>query len=174
MADDSDQYRRYKSCLPAGPTRFWSCRPDSKVAGLGPTGRRKNGTLFRDLTHIASLGDRVNSQQLRHLALMGKLWVICHEDCGENRPVFWQLLLHISSMKTPRLRCSCTLLNPTTWGPGLKSMASMTRILHLSASKSKAPQKMGRWDGGNYRHVKMVMFALATSLCKWFTGLQPS
>ena len=45
VVDDSAQYRRYKSCLPAGPTRFWSCRPDSKVAGLGPTGRRKNRTL---------------------------------------------------------------------------------------------------------------------------------
>ena len=45
VVDDSAQYRRYKSCLPAGPTRFWSYRPDSKVAGLGPTGRRKNRTL---------------------------------------------------------------------------------------------------------------------------------
>ena len=105
---------------------------------------------------------------------MGKLWVTCPADCGENRPVFWQLLFHISSMKTPRLRCSCTLLSPTTWGPGLKSMASMTRIWRSSVSKSKAPQRMGRWEGGNYRHVKMVMFALATSLRKWFTGLQPS
>ena len=35
----------YKSFLPTGLTRFWSCRPDSKVAGLGPTGRRKNRTL---------------------------------------------------------------------------------------------------------------------------------
>ena len=26
----------YKSFLPTGLTRFWSCRPDSKVAGLGP------------------------------------------------------------------------------------------------------------------------------------------
>ena len=46
VVDDSAQYRRYKSCLPAGPTRFWSSRPNSKVAGLGPTGRRKNRTLF--------------------------------------------------------------------------------------------------------------------------------
>ena len=45
VVDDSAQYRRYNSCLPAGPTRFWSCRPDSKVAGFGPTGRRKNRTL---------------------------------------------------------------------------------------------------------------------------------
>ena len=42
----SAPHGRYKSCLPTGPTHFWSCRPDSKVAGLGPTGRRKNRTLI--------------------------------------------------------------------------------------------------------------------------------
>ena len=45
VVDLSAQHSSYKSCLPTGPTRFWSCRPDSKFAGLGPTGRRKNRTL---------------------------------------------------------------------------------------------------------------------------------
>ena len=59
VVDDSAQYKRYKSCLPAGPTRFWSCRPDSKVAGLGPTGRRKNRTLIATLLRCyARLGRR--------------------------------------------------------------------------------------------------------------------
>ena len=47
MVDHSAQHSRYKSCLSAGPTCFWSYRPDSKVAGLGPTDRRKNRTLLQ-------------------------------------------------------------------------------------------------------------------------------
>ena len=37
LVGHTTQHSRYKSCLPAGPTCFWSYRPDSKVAGLGPT-----------------------------------------------------------------------------------------------------------------------------------------
>ena len=45
VVDHWAQHSRYKSCLPAGPTRFWRCRPHSKVVGLGPMGQRKNRTL---------------------------------------------------------------------------------------------------------------------------------
>ena len=91
VVDDSAQYRRYKSCLPAGPTRFWSCRPDSKVAGLGPTGRRKNRTLATShylnqrwpdtLTHICGTrGKWVNFRS--HAAL--KLWDLCLEESDHS------------------------------------------------------------------------------------------
>ena len=41
----SSLHSRYKSCRPAGPTCFLSCRSDSKVTDLGPTGLCQNRTL---------------------------------------------------------------------------------------------------------------------------------
>ena len=85
MVDHSAQHSRYKCCLPAGPTRLWSCRPDSKVTGLGVTGWHKNWTLNTRDSEIATSCVIYSSKlkkthQLLTSCVLGTYLKISHEQ----------------------------------------------------------------------------------------------